>query len=105
MAKGDDHQNQQYCSKSDTNAWQIGQPTKQGQRNDIKAACQAIKEGKSMKFLCENYEIIEISLRLSKDHRRTYLLQTKGRLVGWISTTTQCHYRRLLWMDKIRRTS
>lgn len=56
IAKGNDYHNREYCSKSDKNAWEYGTPNKQGQRNDIKNACQAIREGKSMQYICENFD-------------------------------------------------
>lgn len=58
IARGDDYHNQIYCSKEDTNAWQYGEPKKQGQRSDLKEVCQAIKEGKDMKTICNEYDDI-----------------------------------------------
>ncbi|KAL5961047.1 Replication-associated protein [Taenia solium] len=42
------YQNKEYCSKTDENAWEFGQPTKPGERNEIKRACLAIREEKNI---------------------------------------------------------
>ena len=42
VAKGDDKQNQTYCSK-DGNFFEVGEPSEQGKRNDINELAQKIK--------------------------------------------------------------
>lgn len=60
IARGDDYQNKDYCTKTDKEAWTWGVPIKQGQCTDLKRACKAIKEGKSMKYICENFDDIYV---------------------------------------------
>lgn len=63
-AKGSDHQNFEYCSKSG-DFFEFGQKTSQGKRSDLETAVELLRETKSLK-------------RVADEHPGTYLRYHRG---------------------------
>lgn len=53
-AKGDDEQNQKYCSK-DGDFWEHGKVQYAGKRNDLESCCEIIKKGGTINDVCEQH--------------------------------------------------
>lgn len=54
-SRGTADQNIEYCSKQDKSAFRQGEPLKQGSRNDLEGAMQAVAEGAEMVTVAETY--------------------------------------------------
>lgn len=48
QAKGTDAENKKYCSKEDPEPYELGEPQHAGKRNDLAAACDMLKQGKTI---------------------------------------------------------
>lgn len=76
VALGTDQQNLAYCSKSDKNPFIHGEPQASGKRNDLKAACDAVLEKKTLPEVAAAFPAVYVRYPRGIEHLVT-LLHTK----------------------------